>query len=598
MIRTLEQYQIFAESFNWNIFSFDTETDDLDYFKLNIEGISLYDGKHACYIDLWENPEKEDILSELWLQFSSAGILIGHNLVFDLEVLIKVWGKWNIYYIMNRVKLIDTYLAAYLIDERETCALKGTGGCCERFLNREALTYQDAKKYARNSPQFAKYATDDAVNTWDLWKAENPLLKEQGLEKVFDIECKFIPAHIELELSGILLDQELLKRLETDLDLMKCELEEQIVNCLGDSPLKQKYMFGTPVEALKLNSPKALPKLVKNCFGIELKSANKEAIKEHIGEHPFFELYLKYKAVAKLLSTYITPYLGLIKPDKRIHCEYHIIRSGRIIASHPNLDNQAKENELVPEVNIRKLFIVPKGKKFLKLDVSGQELRIAANNANEETMIRAFNQDFDVHMFVTNRRMNLGIPEDNLCENHPEYKEIKERYLAERTKFKSVNFGTIYGKTAGTFAREWKVPFWEAKKYLDGFFQLFPKIKDSINRNKAFLNKHLYSVTYLGRRRRYNKPLKKKDYRSSYNHTCQGGGADMMKKAVGEVWRYLQTLDFEARIVLWVHDEIIIEAPEDKIESLIQPVTNIINNTLKLKVKFKTNYKICTSYGD
>lgn len=598
IIKTLEQYRQFALAFNFNIFAFDTETDSLSYFDLDIEGISMYDGKHACYIDFIDNPDRESILDELWMQFSSAEGLIGHNLVFDLKVLVKIYGQQSVYNLLNRVQLIDTYLGAYLIDERESHKLKGPGSCCERYLQREAQTYQEAKNFDHSSPEFAKYATDDAVNTWDVWKAEVPILKEQNLTKVFDIECKFIPVILEMELTGVLVDQSLLRRLESDLDIMKLEIEDEIIKCLGLNPTKQGYMFGTPVEALKLNSPKQMPKFIKERFGIDLKNADKNAIKPYIGTHPFFELFLKYKAVVKLLSTYLTPYWDLIRPDSRIHPEFVIIRSGRIAAHKPSLLNQAKENELVPEVNIRKLFVAPKGKKFLKIDYSQQELRIVAHNANDETMIRAFENDWDVHLFAANMLTNLNIPDEYLCENHPKFKEIKGQYDKERTKFKTMNFGLIYGKTPAGFMYDWDCTFQEAFNTVNRFFRFFPSIKYAIHKWGEFVKENLYTVTWMGRRRRFNEPLTKHDIRAGFNQTVQGCGADMMKKAAGEIWRYLQTLDYEARIVLIIHDEVIIEAPEDKIESLIEPVSKIMTSTMKLRVPIKVDAKIVTSYGD
>jgi DNA polymerase I len=275
-----------------------------------------------------------------------------------------------------------------------------------------------------------------------------------------------------------------------------------------------------------------------------------------------------------------------------------MLRSGRLTTAKPKSDNLAKENELIPEVNVRKAFVAKEGCKFLKIDVSGQELRIAANNAKDETMIGAFQKNYDVHMVVTKKRLGLGIPWEHLVTTHPEYKQLNKDYEAERTKFKGVNFGTIYGKTKWSFAKEWKCSAWDAQSYIDAVFDMFPKLKTSIARNKAFLKKNLYSVTWMGRRRRYDVPITKHDVRSSYNHTVQGSAADMMKQAVGVVWRYLQTLDFEARIVLWIHDEIIIEAPENRIQELVEPVMYRMNNTIKCEVPFTSEAKIVNSYGE
>ena len=145
---------------------------------------------------------------------------------------------------------------------------------------------------------------------------------------------------------------------------------------------------------------------------------------------------------------------------------------------------------------------------------------------------------------------------------------------------------------------EWECEWAEANAQVKSFFRVFPEIKTAIWRWGEFVKKNLYSVTWMGRRRRFTEPLSKHDIRAAFNHTVQGGGADMMKKAAGEVWRYLRTLDYEARIVLIIHDEIIIEAPEDRIESLQEPVKKIMENTMKLRVPIKVDCKIVDSYGD
>lgn len=598
LIKTLNQFRQFAQDFNWECFCLDTETTSLDWFELDIESIQLYDGQKACFIDLVNNSERDKILKDFYYEIKRVKTIIGHYLTFDFEVLAKFIGLDKINEVMCRVNIIDTQVASHLIDERESSKLKGDGSCCERFLNRKAVEYDEVKDLPRDSQEFIDYGIADVVNTWDLWQVQEPIIKEQGLVQVFRIDCNFIPVKIEMELTGVLIDQDLLKRMEYDLDTMKCDLEEQILNVLGKNPLNQSYFFETPIEELGLNSPKKMIQLIKEKIGIELTNTSNEILVKYQDKHPFFKLLRKYRAAQTLLSRYATPYWGLIQPDGRIHTKFHTLVSGREQATKPNLENQAKENDLIPEINIRELFIASPGRKYLRIDYSGQELRLAAHNCNDQNMIKAFENDWDVHLYVANQILNLEIWNDYLCEKHPKYKEVKEYFDTERTKFKSVNFGIIYGKHHTTFAKEWNVPFWEAYNTLDGFFQMFPDIKKGIDNCKEFMDKHGYAVTGLGRRRRFTPPLKQFDYRAGFNHTCQGFGADIGKKAARDIWSWKLINAPYVKLVLWVHDEMIFEIDEDKVEAVKESICNMMCNTVKLRCPLKVDAKIRNSYGD
>jgi len=369
IIRTLQDLQVFSSSFNWKEFACDTETTDLDYFKLDIVGISLYDGKNLAYIDLWENPEKREFLYHFWSNLQTSQILIGQNLVFDIKVFTKVFnlGQQATNLLLKNTKLIDTMLASYLIDERTPHNLKYL---VEVHLKKNHVTFTEVQKFGYNSVEFTSAMEIHAKNTWDLWQIFKPMLKEQQLEQVFDIECNFIPVQVEMELTGIELDTELLKQQETFLDLLKCQLEEEMTESLGYNKVYQERFWEKPenVNPVDYGSSAQVAKMIQKRLKIKLtvetdkgkdgrKSVKDEVIKGLLEKHKFFPLYQKYKAVTKLLNTYCSKYWDLIKPDGRIHPEYHIRRSGRAYISKPNLGNQAKENDLVSEVNVRNLIV-------------------------------------------------------------------------------------------------------------------------------------------------------------------------------------------------------------------------------------------------
>jgi len=366
IIKTLNQFQTFSSGFNWKEFAMDFETTDLDYFKLEVLGFSLYDGKNSAYIDLWENPEQKPMLAAFLEYINKAKVIIGQNFVFDLKVFAKLASSYNRFSgWLSRTRIIDTMLASYLIDERTPHNLKYL---VKTYLARKHITFPEVQHFGYNSIEFTSAMETHAKNTWDLWWVFKRMLKRHQLEQVFDIECDFIPVQTEMELTGVELDTDLLKHQETHLDLLKCQLEEEMTESLGYNKVYQERFWEKPenVNPVDYASSAQVAKMIQKRLKIKLtvetdkggrKSVKDEVIKSLLEKHPFFPLYQKYKAVTKLLNTYCSKYWDLIKPDGRIHPEYHIRRSGRAYISKPNLGNQAKENDLVPEVNVRNLIV-------------------------------------------------------------------------------------------------------------------------------------------------------------------------------------------------------------------------------------------------
>jgi len=601
IITTYEGFRDLTDGWDFSQLAFDTETTDLDWWELKIEGFSISNGKQSCYVNLSSDEElAEWILSWFVHRLSETNlILIGHNLVFDLKVLAKYVGIETINHLMMRTKLADTCTASYLIDERCSHKLKGpegSGHCCERFLGRQPVSYDEAIKYGVLSPEFAEYAEADSVNTFDLWQSEKPILERDGLMNVFEVEMDFLPVQIEMELTGMVIDTDRLMVMETELDLIKCSLEADLIEVLD--PPDQGYMFGIPIEATHINSPTKLLPVLQEKYGLKGKSTDKKALTSMLGKHPIFELILKYRAVSKLLSTYIVPTWDRIRDDKRIHPSFRSARSGRLQARQPNLMNLAKENKWVPQVNIRNMFVAEEENSFLRPDYMGQELRILASNANDERMLNAFDKGWDVHMFVANRSLGLGIPAEHLCETHPEYPDVREKHDTSRTKYKAVGFGIAYGKTSHGFAAEWGCSNQQAVGVIQSYFRMFPGVEKHIKQVHNFIILNGYSVTVSGRRRRYDKPIRKGDLRSGFNHTIQGGASDQIKMACSLMWRWFQEFTIKPKIVLTIHDEVIIEAPSDKIHLIKDRVESIMCGAMKLRCPVKVESKITHSYGD
>jgi len=239
-------------------------------------------------------------------------------------------------------------------------------------------------------------------------------------------------------------------------------------------------------------------------------------------------------------------------------------------------------NKLVPEINIRKLFIPRPGNGFIKCDYDQQELRILAHITQDRNLIAAFRQGKDVHLDTANKVFNLDIPEQALIKTSDLYKQYRKKFERERIDIKPTNFGIAYGKHT---------------EYNQQWFRTYPQVAESIKKVKKFVQEKGYSVTWAGRRR-YYKTFRATDLRSGFNMVIQGTGADMAKKAAGELWRHLQDVCPEARFLLLPYDEFLLETPKECLQDLLKSVKEYMENTMKLNVPLVAEPKIVKSYGD
>jgi len=602
LLMTLKDVTDWCDHVNWSRIAFDTETTSLDWPDLDIEGCSIYDGFNVAYISVVKNPEREAVLAYLWQRLSSVQEMIGHNLAYDVKVLTKVYGKDVIDQWLLKVRLIDTFLAAFLIDERDIHKLKGPGGCCERFLHRMATDYKTASKASHNSKAFVQYAEADAINAWDLWKAERPILVEQGLGATFNLECAFIPVQVEMESVGVNLDQKVLAELETKLDLKKRELLDKIDALCGREIVPQGSLFGTEGLEKGLNSPKVVHSYLTRVLGTPLENVDVEVLQEHKDKHPLIPLLMEYRRVAKLLSTYLTPYWKHLNPDGRIRTSINIKDTGRLSAKNPALMNWPKEADDMLDVNIRAMLVPSPGNKFLRADYPQQELRIAGHNSGDVAMLKAFNDGIDLHMLVANKGMSLGIPLEHLREKAPEFKAIKKKYESVRTKFKAANFGLMYGRAAANLAKDWNCSTQEAQGVLDSVFAMFPQLKKHIDSWHDFIRRFGFSYTANGRRRRFkltgpNSEVQA-ELRAGFNHTVQGGAADQMKMSLSAVWRFLKSNGYVSTVALLIHDEVLLDGPEPELIQIKPTVERLLGSTMSLKCPMPVEAFIVNSYGE
>jgi DNA polymerase I len=597
----------FADFKNWignctYKYTFDFETTSLNILDLEVLGFSMSDGKRVCYV---RTSKPKDYFN--WLR-RYAITYIFHNAVFDLKVAKK--------YGFEPDSIICTLVGAKLIDSERGPKQYGLKVLEHVWLHRpqkDVVTYEKAISYGVNSPEFANYAMDDAEWTWKLWEYEKPIVKKQHLEYLFhDIEMPFQFVIRDMEMNGILIDQDELNRLGAEVQYKLIETESKLLDLFGMAHNVQLTMFGGPeyVSPINFGSSKQLADLIQNRLHFEVDLSDKgnpsvgnEYLLKMQDKHEFFKLMRKHRAYTKMYDAYIKSYLDHIDSDGRCRCSYHLIRSGRLSSSNPNHQQLPNVKVKKTEFNFRKIFVPEPENVFVKADYSGQELRLLGVVSKDEKIIQYFSEGKDLHLSTANYIFNLGLSDQALTEGTKEYKEACETYKTERFKAKNgVNFPVVYGTSPSGIASRMGVDYKEAKKWMDSFFRLYPMVKEAIEKTRKELEKQEYVETYMGRRRRFEgyrgliEKEKAKVLRQAFNHKIQGFAADVGKIAGALLLPYLD--NFKAKIVAFIHDEFVFEVPKEYAEGLSKVVKDVMENCIALPVKLIVDVKTVNTFGD
>lgn len=567
--------------------SCDTELVDKNWLTMQIAGISFCDGKRVCYVDLLcmeTRPNQlydgEDCFETICLlqDIIKSCSIIFHNAPFDL----MVFKKYNI---PEPQDIFCTMTAAHLIDENQH---KGLKFLAQKYLGiTETVDFDDAISDGFHSSKFYKYATNDAVWTYQLYEIFKEELKKQKLEELFyGVEMPFQFCLRDLAINGVLVDKENLLELQGQLREEIKDLQTEMFNVGGVEYYYQKHLFDSDTEIipeLNLNSPDQLSKFIIKDLGLKLTEKTKPSklhpkgqystknsvLERFRNQHKFVELLLDYRAASKMLNSFLEPLPNFIQADGRIRASFNncVTVTGRLSSSRPNLQQLPKDN--TGPVPIRQCLIAPPGKVLLCADYSGQELRVLAHVSKDPTMIKAFENNIDVHLLIANIFFELNIPDEVLKTNHPDYESYRNKFKNERDKIKAVNFGLAYGKTSVGFAKDWNVPEQEAKKFIDDYFKRFPLIKKSMDicSQKTRQQKGIRNLT--GRIRRFEY-IDDKALRMAYNFLVQGPSADLMKKAASNVRNLcLQHNEWKCLLVLSVHDELVYEIKKEYVDEAL-----------------------------
>ncbi|MFA6130775.1 MAG: DNA polymerase I [Patescibacteria group bacterium] len=511
----------------------------------------LFDGTGLL---IFSSPTKET-LAEILAFIEKVPCVIGH----DLKMFMHIVGVFE-------SPLFDVMVAAYLLSP-------GT-----RVFDLETIGRQYAKDFPLVSPVHAVLAIE---------KMYNPMKKELETEKMLDlfshIEMPLIAILARMEEAGIMIDEQRLEKLSK-------EFEKEL-------KILEKEIFSLSHREFNIASPSQLA----DVLFIDLKLPTKGIQKTKTGfstaapqleklfdEHPIIEKIQRYREFSKLKSTYVDALPLLVKNDGRIHTTYNqtIASTGRLSSSEPNLQNIPIRTDLGNE--IRKAFIAPKGSVLVSIDYSQFELRLAAAMSGDKGFIEAFQKGADIHR-VTAAAI-LGKSEDDITK-------------AERQAAKAINFGILYGMGPRHLARSTGFPMEKAKEFIDRYFELHPAIGTYIESMKKKAREDGYVETLFGRRRYLPdidsgiQMLVAAAERMAVNMPIQGTQADLVKMAMIEVSEWIEKHEFEIKILLQVHDELVFEVRDKDLEKVISPIKKIMEGIWRSEVPLLVDCEVGENWG-
>jgi DNA polymerase-1 len=590
---------------NQKIFTFDTETTDLDPLTCDLLGISFsWKEGEAYYLKIITKSQKKTAPAGLfgdleppnqggntgWLRklepiFKNKDIKkCGHNLKFDTRILQNKGLEVNGLY-------FDTMIASYLLnpDNRQ----HNLDAVVFNQLSFEKINHEELLGSGKNKINFADtpiekmfvYSCEDADFTNRLVEILNKKIKTEKLTKVFfEIEMPLIPVLCSMENNGILIDQEVLKEMKHDLNLELKKLEKKIYEQAGTE--------------FNIASPKQLKEILFEKLQIETKGIKKtktglstaadELIKMK-DAHPIIPLIQNFRELSKLQNTYVEALPELINPQTgRLHTSFNqtIAATGRLSSNEPNLQNIPTRTEMGKK--IRTAFVAPEGYTFASLDYSQIELRLIADMASDKRMITAFLADEDIH-----RATAAAINAVKLAEVTPKM----------RQEAKAINFGIIYGQGPHGLSEGAGIPYAKAQEFIAKYFEIYAGVKSFIANNIATAKTQGYVETMFGRRRYVPEinskmvMMQKAAERVATNTPLQGTAADIIKLAMIKINDLVQEKN-DIKMILQIHDELIFEIKKDKVDHYTKEIKKIMEEVVKLKVPLRADLNLGKNWGE
>jgi len=576
-----EQFLTWCERLkNSEGFAFDTETTSLNAQAAELVGLSFaIDAGEAIYVPVAHSymgaPEQ---LDRDWVLTQLKPILedpklpkIGQNLKYDVSVLAN-------YDIAVQGITFDTMLQSYVLDSVSSRHDMDT--LSQTYLGHKPVPYTEVAGKGKAQITFDQvdidtaghYAAEDADVTLRLHNTMMPSLTRQPtLHRVYtELEIPLVGVLSRMESNGVLIDDAMLLQQSQQLAMSMQDAERDAYK-LADG----EFNLGSPKQIQEILYDKMnLPVLKKTPKGAP--STAEEVLQELAQEHALPRLILEHRSLGKLKSTYTDKLPIMINSRTgRVHTSYHqaVTATGRLSSSDPNLQNipiRTQEGR-----RIREAFIAETGNVVLAADYSQIELRIMAHLSNDKTLLNAFNNNFDIHRATASEIFSI---------------ELDEVTDEQRRHAKAVNFGLIYGMSAFGLAKQLGVERKQAQNYIDQYFAQYPGVKEYMESTREYAREHGFVETVFGRRlylpdiKASNHNVRQYAERTAINAPMQGTAADIIKRAMIAVDQWLQSQDIEAIMVMQVHDELVFEVAEAKLESIRTQICELMQNVAQLSV--------------
>ncbi len=584
----------------------DVETTGLDHMACDLVGIALAvsgdtgyyvpvgHGKGGGLFDMFEKEEQlplETVINALHAPMTNPNIpKYAHNAGFDLVVMQR-------HGIDVTPITFDTMIAEFVRDPMSK--FLGLKNFVSQYLkahmqNIEELIGTGKKQITMDQvpvDRAAPYAAADAAMTFRAVEFLRPYLEaEPGLLSLFNnIEMPLVPIIAAIESAGVVLDTPYLSQLSQKLDLELKVLEDRIYELTGG--------YGK----FNINSPKQLNDVLFGKLNLSQKGLRKTqhgyttdaATLENLrGDHPIIEHILTYRELTKLKGTYVDALPALVNAKTgRLHTNYNQTgaATGRMSSNNPNLQNIPIRTEVGREV--RRAFITPPETKLLSVDYSQIELRVLAHYSEDPTLLEAFRQNQDIH--AATAAAVYSIP-------------LEQVTYDQRSFAKRVNFGLIYGMGAYRLSRDSDLSVGEARDFIETYFNQMPQVKRYLDDTKQLAREGVIT-TLFGRRRefpilqrpeRYNMSMVQGEERVAINMPIQGSAADIMKKAMIDLYRELAQHKLKAHMILQVHDELVLEVPEDELAEAAALTVQVMENVYPLKAPLRANAQVGTNWRD
>ena len=483
----------------------------------------------------------------------------------------------------------DITIAEYLIDSTSSTSYE-CSAIAMKYLTRKIKSKEDLLGKGAKARKFEELDIEELseyiaqiVNVVKLSSEKmEKSLNESDMDSLFyEVEMPLVEVLGEMEFVGIEVDREMLNELGTEFKEIISKLESEIYEMAGES-----FNINSPKQlGVILFEKLELPVIKKTKTGY---STNAEVLDKLRDKHEIIDKITEYRQIVKLNSTYVEGLLGIMNPiSNRIHSSFNqtITTTGRISSTEPNLQNIPVKMEMGRK--IRKVFIAGKNHKLVDADYSQVELRVLANMSGDENMIDAFKHGEDIHAKTASQIFDVDI------------NDVTPR---QRSEAKAINFGIVYGKSDFGLSEDLNIPVKQAKEYINSYFEKYSKIKEFMDTTIEDATVNGYITTLLNRRR-YIPELKSSNFmlrnagkRAAMNAPIQGSAADIIKIAMVNVYKKLEESNLKSKLILQVHDELIVEATDDELEIVEKIVREEMENAFSMDVHLDVDLNVGYSW--